>query len=301
MLRLGADSERIWGFGGNLMAGESDTALTWGAQFARAVRLLAEAGSPAPEQEAAELLGHLLGLPVSEILSRPQSAMRQADARRYHAWVTRRAGGVPMPYVTGHLEFMGLDITIGWDSPLPFPGAARLVETALEWARSRAPDQLIAAELRTGCGAIALALAALEPRFTRIYAVDASPQILAVAAANGARYLLNLVIHWVEGETLDALAEPMDLIICGQFDPALPPFSGQLFPRLHAKLRPGGALMCALEVSRAAAQLESFRRLVPDGAQVWTTPPADGALVAVAQLPRAPSPGAGRAPFETER
>src|SRR6185437_1990909 len=291
MLRRRAGSERIWRFGGNLMAGESDTALTWGAQLARAEGILAESGSPSPRQEAVELLGHLLGLPVSEIHSRPQSTMRPADARRYHAWVTRRASGVPMPYVTGHLEFMGLDITIGWDSPLPFPGASRLVEAALEWARSRAPDQLIAAELRTGCGAIALALAALEPRFIRIYAVDASPQILAVAAANGARYLLNLVIHWVEGETLDALLEPVDLIVCGQFDPALPPFRGQLLARLPTKLRPGGALMCVLEASRAEVQLESFGRHVPEAAHVWTTPPFDGALVAVAQLPRSPDYG----------
>ena len=274
------------------MAGEADIPLTWGAQLTHAERILAESGSPSPQQEAVELLGHLLGLPVSEVLSRPKSTMRQADARRFHAWVTRRAGGVPMPYVTGHLEFMGLDITIGWDSPLPFPGASRLVEAALEWARSRAPEQLIAAELRTGCGAIALALAALEPRFIRIYAVDASPQILAVASANGARYLLNLVIQWVEGETLDALSEPMDLIVCGQFDPALPPFNGQLLARLPAKLRPGGALMCVLEADRAEAHLESLRSLVPEEAQVWTTPPADGALVAVAQLPRAPAYGA---------
>ncbi|HEU4785088.1 MAG TPA: class I SAM-dependent methyltransferase, partial [Ktedonobacterales bacterium] len=282
---------RLGGFGGNLMAGESDIPLTWGAQLTHAERTLAESGSPSPQHEAVELLGHLLGLPVSEILARRQSPMRHADARRYHAWVTRRAGGVPMPYVTGHLEFMGLDISIGWDSPLPFPGASRLVEAALEWARSRAPEQLIAAEMRTGCGAIALALAALEPRFIRIYALDASPQILAVAAANGARYLLNLVIHWVEGETLDALSEPVDLIVCGQYDPALPPFSGQLLARLPAKLRPAGALMCLLEAGRAEAYLKSFRNHVPEQAQVWTTPPSDGALVAVAQLPRSPSYG----------
>ncbi len=273
------------------MAGESDTALIWGAQLARAERILAESGSPLPEREAAELLGHLLGLPVSEILTQPQSAMLQADARRYHAWVTRRAGGVPMPYVTGHLEFMGLDITIGWDTPLPFPGASRLVEAALEWARSRAPDQLIAAELRTGCGAIALALAALEPRFSRIYAVDSSPQILAVAAANGARYLLNLVIHWVAGETLDVFSEPTDLIVCGQFDPTLPPFKGQVLRLAPEKMRPGGAVMCMLEASRAAVQLESLRNVVPEEAQVWTTPSSDGTLVAVAQLPRSPSYG----------
>ncbi|HEX5441732.1 MAG TPA: hypothetical protein VFW76_12660, partial [Ktedonobacterales bacterium] len=82
------------------------------------------------------------------------------------------------------------------------------------------------------------------------------------------------------------------LIVCGQFDLALPPFKGQTLARLPAKLRPGGALMCVLEASHTEAQLASFRDLVPQEAQVWTTPPADGALVAVAQLPRTPDYGA---------
>lgn len=267
------------------MAGGSDIAPTWDAQLTHAERLLAEAGVSAPHQEAAELLGRLLGVPVTMLEARRGELMRQRDAQTYASWVARRIGGVPIPYITGHLEFMGLDIAIGWESPLPFPGASRLVETALEWARSRDPDELIAVEPRTGCGAIALALAALEPRFTRIYAMDASSQILAVAATNGARYFLNLVIHWVKGETLDTLAEPTDLIICGQLEPALLPFNA----RFPLRLRPGGALMCALEASRAADQLESFRNLMPEEAQVWTTPSSDGALVAVAQLPRSPS------------
>ena len=71
-----------------------------------------------------------------------------------HLGVVRRAGGVPIPYITGHLEFMGLDIAVRWDSPLAPPGAQLLVETALQWARSRTPDGLIAAEVGAGCGAI---------------------------------------------------------------------------------------------------------------------------------------------------
>ncbi len=117
------------------MAGEIDASLTWGAQLAYGERILAEAGSPEPRQEAAELLSRLLGRPAPLLDERPATPMRAADARRYASWVARRAGGVPIPYITGRLEFMGLGITVRWDSPLAPPGAQLLVETALQWAR----------------------------------------------------------------------------------------------------------------------------------------------------------------------
>src|SRR5215813_11912148 len=196
------------------MASESDDPPTWGTQLARAEQTLAAAGSPAPRQEAAELLSYLLGVPLSELLAWPNSPLRQSNVATYAAWVARRVAGEALARITGHLDFMGLDIAIGRDGPLPPPGAQRLVETALQWARRRAPGELSAAEVGTGCGAISLALAALEPRFTRIYAVETSPPALEAARANGARYFLNLVISWLEGEGPDSVPEPVDLTVC---------------------------------------------------------------------------------------
>jgi len=144
--------------------------------------------------------------------------MRPLDAKAYAAWVARRAAGEALARITGRLEFMGMDITIGRDSPLAPAGAQQLVETALQWARRQAPGELWAAELSAGCGASALALAALEPRFMRIYAVESSLPTLETARDNGARYLLNLVMSWLQGEGLDAVPEPSDLIVCGQPD-----------------------------------------------------------------------------------
>lgn len=279
------------------MAGTSDTPATWGAQLARAERILAESGSLAPQQEAAELLGHLLGVPVPMLLARPLEPMRQTDVRTYAAWIARRAGGVPIPYITGHLEFMGLDITMGWDSPLPPPGAPRLVEAALQWARHRAPGNLSVADIGTGCGAVALALATLEPRFTRVYAVDASPETLALAQVNGARYLLNLVIGWIEGDELDVVPEPVDLIVCGQIvslrggtaegeaDGHISARSVRVLTQAPAKLRPGGALICAVADAQRLAVTELLTQGWP-AAPVWADAPGSGLAVAVAELPR---------------
>jgi len=258
------------------MTSESDIPTTWGAQIALAEETLAAAESPAPREDAVELLSHLLRVPETELLAKPSSPMRQPDVETYATWVARRAAGEALVRITGRLEFMGLDITIARDSPLAPPGAQRLVETALQWVRRRQPGEVLAAEMSTGCGAIALALAALEPRFTRIYAVESSLPALETARANGARYLLNLVISWLEGEGLDIVPEPVDLIVCGQPDRID-------LAQAPAKLRPGGALICAVDdAQRPAADaslVHGFSR-----APIWVEGQGDVPALAIAQL-----------------
>lgn len=261
------------------MADDSDAALTYSAQLARAEQILATAGLARRREDATELLSHLLDVPVSELLAWPAAPVRQADARIYAVWVARRAAGEALARIIGHLEFMGLDITIGRDGPLTPPGAQRLVETALQWARRRAPGELLAAEVGTGCGAIALALAALEPCFTSIYAVGSSTALEA-ARTNGARYLLNLVINWLDGVGLDTVPESVDLIVCGQ--PAWADLE-----QAPAKLRPGGALICAVTQAQRLAVDELLARSF-SVAPVWVEgrDAGDEFALVVAQLLR---------------
>ena len=266
------------------MANESEIAPTWGAQLTHAARLLAEAGSPAPQQEASELLGHLLGISLTMLAARPTTTMRQSDAQTFASWVARRVGGVPTPYITGHLDFMGLDIAVGWESPLPPPGAQRLVEAALRWARRHAPGELSAVELGTGCGAVALALAALEPRFTQIYAVDAAAETLATAQANGARYLLNLVITWLVGRDLAVVSTSVDLVVCGRLD--LLSSGADLLRQAPTRLRPGGALICAVTPAQRPAATAALLQGEP-AALFWgesESSDGDAPAIAVAQF-----------------
>lgn len=262
------------------MADEPDIPPTWGAQLARGEQILVAAGSPAPWNEAAELLSYLLCVPVSELLAQLASPMRQSDIQTYATWVMRRAAGEALAHITGHLEFMGLDIVIGQNDPLAPPGAQRLVETVLQWARRRAPGELWAAELGAGCGAVALALATLEPRFTRIYAVDTSPSALKAARANGGRYLLNLVISWLEGEGLDVVPEQVDLIVCSQSS-----WAETSLEQVLAKLRSGGALICVVDDAERPAMDEllvgSFH-----SAPVWVEAQGERPAIVVARLSR---------------
>jgi len=264
------------------MPAEPDIPLTSGGQLAHAETLLAAAGSPAPREEAAALLCALLDIPLALLLARPERRVSQVSAEMLAGWVERRAAGEALPHITGRLPFMGLELVVGSSDPLPAPSAWRLVEAALQVARHHAPGDLLAADIGTRCGATALALAAFEPRFTRIYAVDPSVTALETAAANGARYLLNLLISWVAGDGLDSVPEPVDVMVCGHLAPSKPS-AARLIEQAPAKLRPGGALVCALDRPPVPELSALLARALPT-AQVWADPYPAGAVL-VAQLP----------------
>jgi release factor glutamine methyltransferase len=267
------------------MAGESEAPPHVGPQLARAERTLANAGLSAPQDEARSLLGALLDTSTALLVAQPDRGMSPLEVETYAGWIARRAAGEALAHITGHLAFMGLDITVGQQSPLPPTDAQLVVETALEWARRSGTRELLAAEIGAGCGAIPLALAAFEPRFTRIYAIDPSAEALQIASENGARYLLNLVIDWVEGDNLDVIREPVDLVISAYRGLARTPRFTQVLQQASAKMRPGGALMCSVDAASQAELTAHMRGALP-GAQVYVNPRFDGAIVVVAQTLR---------------
>ncbi len=290
------------------MAPDDDGAQSWGAQLARATQALAGRATATAHDEALTLLSAFLGEPPTLVLARPSTAMRATEAEAFAGWVARRLAGEAIPRITGSLAFMGLDLMVAHDSPLVSPAAQRLVEVALECARSRASGEtsgersgeLSGAELGAGCGAVALALVTFEPRFARIYAIDPSPDALRVAVANGGRYLVNLVIDWRQGDGLDPVPEPVDMIVCDLAAQSMPSALARLLAQAPAKLRPGGVLLCALEREMEVEVVEALARALR-AARIWTTPAHDQWVVAVAQVPRLSSGQTRGAAFESGR
>jgi release factor glutamine methyltransferase len=68
------------------------------------------------------------------------------------------------------------------------------------------------ADIGTGTGCIAVAVAANAPQ-ARLYAVDLSPDALRVARRNIERHGLTERVLLLEGDLLDALPEPVDLLL----------------------------------------------------------------------------------------
>ncbi len=133
----------------------------------------------------------------------------------------RRVTGEPLQYVLGEWEFRGLDLFVDRRVLIPRPETEYVVEVALEEAarsglrRSRRRLSLVetrapvrAADIGTGSGAIAIALAAELPD-VEVWATDVSDDALAVARANVAGCAATRVRIAPAGEWFDPLPEEL--------------------------------------------------------------------------------------------
>lgn len=102
--------------------------------------------------------------------------------------VERRLAGEPLQYVLGRWSFRGLDLEVDPRVLIPRPETEVVAEVAIAEARratAAAGDEgpFVVADLGTGSGALALALA-VELDGAEVWATDASPDALAVALSN---------------------------------------------------------------------------------------------------------------------
>ena len=136
-----------------------------------------------PNLDAGILLAFALDVPRVRLKSHPEQPRTPADLERYLALLERRAQGEPLAYITGTREFWTLELRVTPAVLVPRPETELLVERAL--ALGAAAGARVA-DLGTGSGAIALALAAERPAW-QIVAVDASRAALAIATDNARR------------------------------------------------------------------------------------------------------------------
>ncbi len=172
------------------------------AQQAAAARLAALPHA-AGELEAALLLCHLLGVGRSHLLAWPERELTRDQQREYATLLARRLAGEPIAHILGEREFWSLSLRVTPDTLIPRPETELLVERALEHLAAL-PAPLIA-DLGTGSGAIALALASERPD-AHLHASDRSEAALAVARENAERLgLRNL--RFLPGDWCRALPE----------------------------------------------------------------------------------------------
>lgn len=151
--------------------------------------------------EARILLEHASGRSSSWLYLHADDELDAELAARYEDLLAQRQNGVPIPYLTGTRGFWTLDLDVTSDVLIPRPETELLVELALQ--RIPQADVVDVADLGTGSGAIALALASERPQ-ARVIATDASRSALAVASANAARLGLARV-EFAHGDWCDAL------------------------------------------------------------------------------------------------
>jgi release factor glutamine methyltransferase len=217
-----------------------------------AARLLARARDLIDPADAALLLAHALGKSRSWLFAHADDALGEAEAARFDVLLARRAAGEPVAYLTGWRGFWTLELAVTPATLVPRPETELLVDLALARLPVDAPVRV--ADLGTGSGAIALAIASERPR-AQVLATDASSEALDVARGNAARNGIGNVAFRL-GSWLQPLGEDtFDLIASN------PPYIAEGDPHLargDLRFEPAMALSCG------ADGLDAIRVIVRD-------------------------------------
>jgi len=245
--------------------------------------------------EAELLLRQVLGMSRVELYQdfhRELSPRAEADFGRL---IERRLSGEPVAYLTGHREFYGLDFYVDPAVLIPRPETELMIEMALDIARKRPVSKV--ADIGTGSGAVAVALAVNLPQ-VKIYATDVSPAALRIARLNCRRHGVADRVCLLEGDLLEPLPEPVDLIAANlpyvterevqrqglaAFEPELALNGGcdgltevrRLCRGLGERLRDGGTLLLEVGMGQSRAVAEFLGGLFPL-AEIEITPDLRG-------------------------
>lgn len=201
--------------------------------------------------DAEVLLAACLGKSRSYLHAWPEHDVDAATQDRFAAWIARRAGGEPVAYLTGMREFWSLPLAVTPDVLIPRPETETLVALALE--KMPAHRALQIADLGTGSGAIALAIASERPACA-VLAADTSAAALKVARGNAKR-LGVANIRFVAGAWCAPLGgNRFDFILCN------PPYVAAADPHLEAgdvRFEPRAALVAG------PAGMDELARIIP--------------------------------------
>lgn len=162
--------------------------------------------SSTPHLDAELLLAHALNKPRSFLYAHPEHDFIN---NQFEKLLTRRLNGEPIAYILGRKEFWSLDLKVNPEVLIPRPETELLVELVL---KAGFPAYIKLADLGTGSGAIALAVASERPNW-EITATDINIKALKTARDNAKKFNLKN-IKFLQGDWCQFLApNSFDVII----------------------------------------------------------------------------------------
>ncbi len=203
--------------------------------------------------EAELLLAHALQRPRAWLYAHADDAVADSALALFDDLIARRLRGEPVAQILGRQGFWSLDLRITPDVLIPRADTELLVDRALAVLPAESPVRV--ADLGTGSGAIALAIASERP-FADVVAADASSAALAVARTNSEAFGLSSRVRWVHGEWFAPLhGQRFDAIVSN------PPYLADNDPHLQKgdlRFEPRSALVSGSD------GLDAIRAIVRD-------------------------------------
>lgn len=252
--------------------------------------------------EGEVLVRHILGVDRAQLYKRWREEFPRHKEEPLEALVLRRIRGEPLAYLVGRREFYGLDFYVDSRVLIPRPETEALVEATFDLAYSRAlfkGGPLLVADVGTGSGNIAVSLACHLYQAI-IYATDVSKDALVVARINARGHGVENRIHFIQGDLLGSVPQPVDLIVANlpyikkadlptlsreirDFEPLVALDGGEdglgpirrLLLQAQGKLKGGGVLLLELGEGQDQEVVRLASTLFPEG-EVTTLPDLRG-------------------------
>ncbi len=141
------------------------------------------------QETTAAVWAAVSGMTTGEAWLRRDEPKSPATVAKFQDVLRQLERGVPFAYAVGRVGFRTLELAIDERALIPRPETEGLVELVLTETAQRETGngkRGLVADIGTGCGCIALALA-VEGNFEKVIAVEQSPEAAALARENVAR------------------------------------------------------------------------------------------------------------------
>ncbi len=201
----------------------------------KAAQSFAAAGIEEAENQSRLLLEYVTRKGLAWYLANEENPMPPEQEKRYADLAEQRVRRIPLQYLTGEQEFMGLPFFVSEEVLIPRQDTELLAETAIRFLReekikcgerteksaeeggsdfsallqSRRPPRVL--DLCTGSGCLAISLACFCPE-AEVCGSDVSEAALRLAEKNAARNGTH--VAWIESDLFSSIDGKFDLIVC---------------------------------------------------------------------------------------
>ena len=174
-----------------------DTILKWTQQY------FSEKGVENPRLDAEVLLSHVLKKDRIFLYVYFDQPLEEKELTAFRIAVKQRAARLPVAYITGSKEFMGLEFQVTPAVLIPRPDTEVLVETALGLLKEVESPEIL--DIGTGSGAICVSMLVNLPS-AKGTTVDISPDAIAVARGNANKHQVSERLTFCLGDLFSPVA-----------------------------------------------------------------------------------------------
>ncbi|MCM1099857.1 MAG: peptide chain release factor N(5)-glutamine methyltransferase [Clostridium sp.] len=209
---------------------------------------LKAAGVPEAALDAELLLEYVCGTDRNTLLAHGDREVVSEDRMRYEELIGRRALRIPLQYLTGRQDFMGLEFAVNEHVLIPRQDTEILVEEVMRHLH----DGMRILDMCTGSGCILISLLRYSNDCQGVGA-DISPEALAVADANARRLIGPENIRFLRSDLFREVEGKFEIIVSN------PPYIGSgVIPTLMPEVREHEPLSA---LDGGADGLDFYRRI----------------------------------------